>query len=254
MQDAAGFGANGHPAERAQRADAAHAALRHVAFNRCRAVDLRGAEPVHKPVHQNRYVGAGILIADQADPRLLEAERLDQRNGEAHGLDAKPRIDTLELLVQQSGEMAGTAVRTGRPDADRLLGAIDALEDEIEPPCPFSAALQLRADEAPSGGQSHRTTLPGSAMARGMPAGRPPSLGGAIGSIGSLTLPRAWSMRRMTTLTKPQRERRPRSVEKLADAVEAKPGQGGDRLRVQPQSRDRQGAERCRGLTGRHRQ
>ena len=52
--------------------------------------------------------------------------------------------------------MVGVAARARSADADRLPGAIDALESQIEPPRPFGSPFQLRTDEAAQAGNHAR--------------------------------------------------------------------------------------------------
>ena len=190
-----GRGQCGQAAGGVERADAADAALGHVAFDRAEPVEAARAEPGGEPVDQQGEIGRGARAGQLALDRL-RAERLDADGDEAHPLDAEAGLDRLDLRRTAGvADAAPSRVARAVPIARSARLAVDALADEDEA-ADGEAGLARAGARA---GAPPRPALPRSPRrwrsARGSGAGSTGGSSGTIGSNGSAARPSAWSSR-----------------------------------------------------------
>ena len=119
-------------------------AFRHVAGDRSEAIEPAFADAIGERVDQAGDIGLRLL--DQRGNRLLWRQRLGERGGKAHDLDAEARIDRFDLVAEQPGQALHVAHRQRRADPDRLDAVIDAVQEQIEPPRAEAFGLQRLAE------------------------------------------------------------------------------------------------------------
>jgi hypothetical protein len=105
------------------------------------------AQAVDQPVDQRRQA---LLQADPAvgvQAPLRGRQRLDVGGPQGDDLDPEARIDRVQLGLQQLGDAGGVAAGAGQAHAHRLVLAVQAMEDQLEPPRPLPLGLQPGAQQ-----------------------------------------------------------------------------------------------------------
>src|SRR6185437_3065018 len=90
------------------------------------------AETVGKTVDQSGEIGAVVARRLAIETELRRRKFFDALGRQHQILDAEAGIDLLDLLLEQTPEMARVARREGRPDRNALDAAIDAIGREAE--------------------------------------------------------------------------------------------------------------------------
>ena len=250
---AAAMPAASRPGGRAQRPDAADAALRHVALDRRGAVDHAGHPAVDQPIDQDRHVRPASVAPTRS--ALAAARRSAARP--AARRDAWPRHQDRDRPARAARPATwrdGRGWRLGRAVPMQIACSVRSTRSNIRSSrrAPCAAPFQLGADDARSGGRSRQTRLPASAKARETPAGCDNvRRGDRLDRLDDTTEGLVEAADDFAA--KAQGERRPRRCQKLFDAFETKPAQG---RAIVSSARRRAAIGRGRGarcrLAGRH--
>ena len=113
---------------RRQRRDPLDGAFRHVAGHRGDAIELLLADAIGERVDQAGDVGLRFLR--QRGDRLLRRQRLGERGGKGHDLDAEAGIDGFDLVAEQPRQTLHVAHRQRRSDPDRLDAVVDPVKEQ----------------------------------------------------------------------------------------------------------------------------
>ena len=112
--------------------DVGHGTFRDVARQRSEAIEPLLANAIGQCVDQVGDICLGGVSKARND--LFRRERLGQRRGESHDLDAKAGIDGLDLVAEEPSQTPGVADGQRRADTDCLQPVIGAMQKQIEAP------------------------------------------------------------------------------------------------------------------------
>jgi len=160
-----------------------------------------GFDPPRKLVDQWRNVG-GAIAGPQPGFQRLRLQLLDSGRAERHRFDAKAGIDFLDPHGEHPFHMSGFARGTRGADRDPLLRTIDDQAGEMRRAQPHAALLQ-DDDQIIDEIADHLTNGFGVPMGSSNRRSTRGDSNGTTGTIGSATMPRAWSSRR--TVASPRR-------------------------------------------------
>ena len=107
-------------------------ALGHVAFDRRQLENTVPAEAILQTVDQRRDIA---LVRIAVERRLVGRDGLGDSGFERHHLDAKSRIDRIQLLGEETQQQFYRVARTAGADHETVHRAVDAIEAEDHAPC-----------------------------------------------------------------------------------------------------------------------
>jgi hypothetical protein len=108
-----------------------HRTFRHVAGNRRETIKPLVADAIGQRVDQAGNVG--LRFFRQRRNHLPWRQRLGERRGEPHDLDAKARIDRFDFVAEQAGQSPHIAHGQSCADPDRFEAVVDPVKKQIEP-------------------------------------------------------------------------------------------------------------------------
>ena len=189
-------------------------------------------QPIDQPIHRLVCLSSkGILLAG--------AQRLHDRCGQGHGLDAKPDIQLVQMRDQQSGQCRCIPHRAMHADADPSHRPIDPPQRRLQPAGSLAGPLQIPAeirDHPFQGGPQAlgRRQRLGKSQTRDMGRHRPVRRNRFFQTTEQLIQPQG------QTTAKACHHRPASHPLQGTDTVQTKPFQQADDIAVQPQGRDRQ--------------
>jgi hypothetical protein len=178
-------------------------------------------------------------------------ERLGQRRGQPHGLDAEAGFDGLDPVAHQAREPLHVPRRGRRPDTHRPNPVVDPAEQQIQPAGAQPPLLERGAE------QDHQLAqIAVDGLGRGDRFGedapdfddvRRTDRLDRFGSPAERLIEPPADKR-----TEPQRQRRSRGRLQIADTVESELAEPADHVRIEPQRRSREPCQHLGGPAGRN--
>ena len=105
--------------------------------------DVLGAEAVAEAVYQ---MGRVLFHSAVAVEGALNGEQgIGGGGGQGYGLDPETDVEGAQLLGKQAFQVVHLADRTAGADGGARGGAIDPIENQFQPPCPFGCLFQAGA-------------------------------------------------------------------------------------------------------------